>query len=1209
MVRRLSGRRPARAALATAALAFTLAVGAAPPPALPAPASPAAPGPGAAPVSGPAAPYRAKTETGVRSRLDAGDRATFWVTLSGEADTSAARRLRGKAAKGRAVHAIKRDHARKSQAPLLNLLKAGGARYESFWITNTVKVTAGKALAEKIAARPEVTALEADDPVRFTPPRPEPGQRIRTRAAAEWNVGRVNAPEVWSGYGVRGEGITVASVDTGVDYTHPALRAQYRGLRADGTYDHDYNWFDPYRRCVPEDAPCDYSGHGTLTAGIMVGDDGADNRTGVAPGARWIAVGACGTLVCYQDTMLSIGQWILAPTDRAGRNPRPDLAPDVVNSSWTNHVYDSWYKPVVQAWRDAGIFPAFHSGNTGPACVTAASPGSYDNAHSTGSFDFHNTIAGSSGRGTGEAGRIKPDLAAPGVDIRSTWRGGTYKAFTSPSLASPHTAAAVALLWSAVPAMRGDIAATERALGASAADTGDLSCGGTIDRNNVFGEGRLDAFAAVTAAARGPVGTARGTVTAGGAPVPDATVTFTGPVTATVSTRADGRYDVIRIVAGEYRVTAEKFGHTTVTGTVTVPENADAVRDFALTELPSADVTGRITALGGAEANTAVHVPGTPLRTTTAADGRYRLRLPLGRYDLAATPAHRCAAPTAVRIEVTADSVQNIALPDRTDTFGTVCAVRAGEELPRGTTKLPMNTWGGAVVTFDLPFPIPFYGRTYRQATANLRGAVSFASSSGSGENWPLPDPSGPSGALLPFWDELTLDDGSGVYWTTRGTAPHRELVVEWRNVLRARGPERLTFSAVAGEDGTASFHYRDIDDGLYERGVSATVGIENDRADDALMYSYNEAVIHDGMSIHFRTTKTAVLSGTVTDANDGGPVAGARATVGGGAGALGADVTGADGGYAVQVPSAGPAAYDIDLSAPAYTGATARRTTGPGGTAVADAVLATGRVAADTRALTVVVPAGQHRTRTLTLSNTGSASPYTVAEKDAGSWITASPAAGELAPGQRRAVTLDIDTTGVRPGSVLSGTLRITSRSGRAPVTDLPVTVVVPAYQKAVDAGAARPLTDPSGDTWTPDVPYTPGGHGHLGRSTAQSTSRPVAGVPPMAAPALYSTARQGMYGYRFDGLPAGTYRVELGFAELASKRPGARVFGVTAQGREAVPDLDLTLEAGTRTAHDRAFTVQVTGDGRLDLRFPAKYGKPLVNSIRVTERPDLSG
>ncbi|MFC5071439.1 malectin domain-containing carbohydrate-binding protein [Kitasatospora cinereorecta] len=87
----------------------------------------------------------------------------------------------------------------------------------------------------------------------------------------------------------------------------------------------------------------------------------------------------------------------------------------------------------------------------------------------------------------------------------------------------------------------------------------------------------------------------------------------------------------------------------------------------------------------------------------------------------------------------------------------------------------------------------------------------------------------------------------------------------------------------------------------------------------------------------------------------------------------------------------------------------------------------------------------------------------------------------------------------------------------------------------------------------------------------------------------------------------PPGTYRIELGFAELRAAGPTDRVFDVMAEGAQVVPNLDLALEAGRYTAHDRAFTVTVT-DGQLNLRFVANEGKTLVNSVRVTERSDLA-
>ncbi|MFI1399747.1 S8 family serine peptidase [Streptomyces sp. NPDC020681] len=1183
MARRRTGRRrTALAALTAVAVALPIAIG-------------AAPAQAQDPDAAAASPYRTKTEAGVRTQLDAKDRATFWVALKHEADTSAARRAKGKTAKARTLLDTKTAYAKTSQAPLKALLERAGVRHQSFWIANTIKVTAGKALAEQIAARPEVAALEADDPI--TIPDPLPGTDEPRLDAVEWNVDRINAPKVWSELGVRGDGVVVASIDSGVQFDHPAVKAKYRGLKSDGSYDHAYNWFDPAKVCTGT-APCDNNGHGTHTMGTMVGDDGAGNQIGVAPGAQWIAAKGCESSSCSRASLLAAGQWIVAPTDASGANPRPELAPDVVNNSWGSGIIDTWYKTVVQSWRDAGVFPAFSNGNSGPGCNTSGSPGAYDNSYSSGAFDINNTIASFSSRGTGESGGIKPNLAAPGVNVRSSWTGGGYNSISGTSMASPHTAATVALMWSASPAIRGNVAETEKLLDATAVDVDNTSCGGTAADNNVFGEGRLDAFAAVSAAPRGPLGAVSGKVTSGTAPVADATLRFDGPMRTTVVSGPDGGYALPKLMVGDYTVSVAKFGYVTAAGAVTVVENGSAVKDFALDEAASAEVTGRITSHAGAEANAVVTAQGTPVSAKSAADGSYTLRLPVGVYDLAVTPAHRCASATSVRVELAANTAKDIALPDRTDTFGTACTTGGGD-FPSGGTKLAYTSTTFGTAAFELPFPVAFYGRTYRTATASIDGVLSFGTASTSSSNTTLPTTFTPNGSLYPFWDNLTVDAEAGVYWSATGSAPHRKIVVEWRNALiAATTSERVSFAAVLGEDGSASFHYKDFSGTGFENGSGATVGAENATGTDALLYSFNEGTVRDGMSIGFRTTRTAVLAGTVTDANDGKPIAGAAVAVTGGA-----DTTGADGGYLLQLAADTP--YDIAVSAPAYTPASAQRTPKPGEIALADAALKTGRVAADSTALTVVAPAAQQRARTITLVNTGSATAFTVAEKDGKSWIKADPGTGQLTAGAQQKIALTLDTTGAAPGSVLTGTLQVKSESGRRPVIDIPVKLVVPAYQTAIDAGVGTASVDALGDTWSPDRKHATGGYGYLGSATTLSTSRAIAGA---ADPKLYRTARQGMYEYRFDALPAGTYRIELGFAELSSKDPTDRVFDVMAEGTQYVPNLDLALEAGVRTAHDRSFTVQVT-DGQLNLRFVANDGKTLVNSIRVTDRPDLAG
>ena len=133
----------------------------------------------------------------------------------------------------------------------------------------------------------------------------------------EWGIANINADDVWSTHGVTGEGIVVGNIDTGAQFDHPALVAQYRGNIGGGSFDHNYNWFDPSNICRSP-APCDNNSHGSHTMGTMVGDDGAANQIGVAPGAKWIAAKGCESNSCSDPALLARGNGCWPrPTSRA----------------------------------------------------------------------------------------------------------------------------------------------------------------------------------------------------------------------------------------------------------------------------------------------------------------------------------------------------------------------------------------------------------------------------------------------------------------------------------------------------------------------------------------------------------------------------------------------------------------------------------------------------------------------------------------------------------------------------------------------------------------------------------------------------------------------------------------------------------------------------------------------------------------------------
>ncbi|WP_406516244.1 S8 family serine peptidase [Streptomyces sp. NBC_00873] len=1136
-----------------------------------------------------------KVEPELLGQLQKEQKVTFWVEFDRDADLQAAAKARTKTEKAAAVLAAKQKQAKTSQANAMKLLKSAGVDHTSFWINNSIQVVGGQELVEKLAALPEVAQINSDEAIKLDTP--VAGEAEPTVDAVEWNLDRIDAPRVWNELKVRGEGIVVANIDTGVQYDHPALKNQYRGLNADGTYDHNYNWFDPTQECDVA-APCDTSGHGTHTMGTMVGDDGGTNKVGVAPGAKWISVKACTFKLCNTAPLLAAGQWMIAPTDLRGGNPRPDLAPDVVNNSWGGDGFNPMYQEIVAAWRAAGIFPAFSNGNSGPICNSSGYPGSYVSSYSSGAFDINNDIWLYSSRGTGENGTIKPNLAAPGVNVRSSSIGGGYNTRSGTSMASPHTAATVALMWSASPTIQGDVAQTEAFLNQTAIDANNTSCGGTAAKNNVFGEGRLNAYAAVSATPHGPTGALSGTVTAGGAPVAGAKLNVDGPMDRTLNTAADGTFALPRLPVGDYTLTAGKFGYSTGTGAVTITEGQTTTRNFTLEQAPSVKVSGTVTSKAGPAAGAAITVKNTPVTATANAQGHYEVTLPLGTYDLTASPRIRCAAAGTAHVEVTAEATADIALSDRTDAFGYACQGASNTEYVAGTDKTTL-TGDSEYLPVTLPFPVPLYGETYNSGWISTNGALSFdAPSSATNVNTPIPHPYRLNAALYPFWDDLIVNASSGgVYTGVIGTAPHRSFVVEWRNVTQWSAQfERFSFSAVIGEDGKISYHYKDITGVGFESGSSATIGVENASGTDAFQYSYDTpGVLSDGFSIDFRTSKSGVVRGKVVDANDGEALAGATVTVGTG----GTVVTGrtrADGSYLFQVPSG---ATSIRLTAPDYQPFEQAVTLDAGGVVTTSEALKTGKVTAATKAYEFVVPAGQQRARAFELTNSGSPAAYTVVE-DA-PWLTVSLTGGDLATGEKATGTLSVDPAGYA-GEVLTTTVRVNSESGRAPVINIPVRVVVPRYQAALQSGASSAAVDTLGDTWKPDQKYLAGSFGYEGTSSVKSTTKAIAGTD---EPKRFQDAREGMYGYRFDNVPDGVYTVELDFAEVSSSKPGQRIFDVLAEDIKVLPSLDIAHEAGSYAAVTRTYTVTVT-DGALNVRFVAASGKSLVNAIRVTERPD---
>lgn len=441
----------------------------------------------------PAADYKISPQLMKQLTEDENAAAPFFVVFGERPSLAPAYRMNYQSRGAFVVRALQQIAAR-SQAGVRAFLNSRNVRFTPFWVENKIYVSSGSLeLARALAARPDVAALIHEEIFRLPDPQAAPAAAT---SGVPWNISQIHADQVWPT--ARGAGIVVANIDTGVQYNHPALVNQYRGYNG-SSFDHTGNWSDPTGLCGS--TPCDTGGHGTHTMGTMVGDDGNGNQIGVAPAARWIACKGCASSSCSSSALASCAQWVMDPLGNNGASGRPH----VVNNSWGGSGGSTWYQGYVRNWVAAGIFPAFSIGNSGPTCGTAGSPGDYPESFASGAVSSTGVIASFSSRGPSKLGGIKPDIAAPGVGVRSSVPTDAYASYSGTSMASPHSAGAVALFWSAAPGYLGKISNTEQIILNSASPVASSeNCGGISGSpNNTYGYGLLDVYQAVLDAGAG----------------------------------------------------------------------------------------------------------------------------------------------------------------------------------------------------------------------------------------------------------------------------------------------------------------------------------------------------------------------------------------------------------------------------------------------------------------------------------------------------------------------------------------------------------------------------------------------------------------------------------------------------------------------------------------------------------------------------------
>lgn len=448
----------------------------------------------------------------VEDQLKLNDNVEFIVRLKARAELDDVRQNKDFLQRRTQIVGRLQRTASESQAALRKRLDRLGVEYRPFWITNAILVKGNRSLLDELKGRNDIAYIHANPEVAMDFPQPE-STPIDSPSAIEWGVTLIGAPDVWA-QGWDGSGVVIAGQDTGYEWDHPAIKDQYRGWNG-ATADHNYNWHDSIHvdngSCDGDSPfPCDDHNHGTHTMGTMVGDDGGSNQIGVAPGARWIGCRNMdegdGTPASYIECY----EWFIAPTDLNGQNPDPSKAPHVINNSWSCPVSEGCNDPnimldTVNNVVDAGIMVVVSAGNAGSSCSSVSTPSAiYEASFTVGSTNINDVIAGSSSRGpvtVDGSGRMKPDISAPGVNVRSSIRGGAYANFSGTSMAGPHVAGLVALMISADPVLAGDITTLRGRIENNAVQlTTTQECGGVPGDNipnNTYGHGRIDATASV----------------------------------------------------------------------------------------------------------------------------------------------------------------------------------------------------------------------------------------------------------------------------------------------------------------------------------------------------------------------------------------------------------------------------------------------------------------------------------------------------------------------------------------------------------------------------------------------------------------------------------------------------------------------------------------------------------------------------------------
>lgn len=237
------------------------------------------------------------------------------------------------------------------------------------------------------------------------------GTSVQPAQTMPWGITRINAPLVWPS-GNTADPVKVGIIDTGISSSHPDLAANIKG--GVNTINARRGWNDD-------------NGHGSHVAGIVAALDNSQGVIGGAPKADLYAIKVLNSSGSgYYSDIIEGLQWAIANNMK------------VVNMSLGGTADYQPLHDAITAARNAGIVVVAAAGNSGSSVIY---PAAYTEAVAVSATDSLNNLASWSSRGP------EVDLAAPGVNIYSAYKGTSYATLSGTSMAAPHVSASAALVF------------------------------------------------------------------------------------------------------------------------------------------------------------------------------------------------------------------------------------------------------------------------------------------------------------------------------------------------------------------------------------------------------------------------------------------------------------------------------------------------------------------------------------------------------------------------------------------------------------------------------------------------------------------------------------------------------------------------------------------------------------------------------------------